>query len=202
MTATDLDPRDRTNRLALRTSLRTARETDGISQRELGERLGIDQPGVGRYERADNWRITTALRWARALNRRVVLRPTGFPTAAGRPVNWGTKNSDIQDALRDVLGAMTADGDASDDWTVAKLQSELAGIRVACGITQLRLATRIGVTVQALSLFEGADHGTSVVMAQRHARGIARCAGLPAAYLHLDLEQPEREEEDAAVPTA
>lgn len=196
----DLDDRDRFNRLALRAELRDTREAESVSQRALAARLGIDQPGVGRYECTDQWRVTTVLRWARALNRRVILRPVGFP-AATRSMYWG-KNTDIEGALHAILGSVTGSGNTGDDWTVAKLQSELAGIRGACGISQLRLADRIGVSEQALSQFEGGENGTSVVVAQRYARGLALCARLPLAYLSLTLEQPELEDTDAAIPTA
>jgi transcriptional regulator with XRE-family HTH domain len=196
----DLDDRDRFNRLALRAALRGDREAAGVSQRTLAARLGTDQPGVGRYERTDQWRITTVLRWARALDRRVVLRPVGFP-AATRPMYWG-KNTDIEGALHAILRSVTGAGEASDEWTVAKLQSELAGIRAACGISQLRLADRIGVSEQALSQFERGGNGTRVVVAQRYARGVALCARLPLAHLSLTLEQPAPEDTDAAIPTA
>lgn len=195
----DLDRRDRMRRIVLRADLRQAREDQGLSQRQLAERLGIDQPGVGRYERGDQWKITTVLRWARALSSRVVLRPSGFPPA-GRSMYWG-KNADIEGALNDILGTVhVSDPDRDDEWAVAKLLSELAGVRAACGVSQKRLAARLGISEQSVSLFEGADHGTSVAMAQRYTRALGLESGRKG-LLNVALEPaPVPEVEDAAVP--
>lgn len=187
----DLDPRDQADRLAIAAELVRIREQEArIGQRALAARLGVDQPGIGRYERGDQWRIRTVRRWARALGRTFTLTPAGFP----QPAAFWAKSTDIETALHAVLGGVVLGGDTGDEWAIANLQSELAGIRVACGVSRLRLARRLGITEQAVSLFEGGEHGASVTTAQRYTRAIARCAGRPDAHLALSLEVPVLEE--------
>jgi hypothetical protein len=61
-------------------------------------------------------------------------------------------------------------------------------------VTQGQLADQFGVSEQAVSLIEVSGHSTALVVLQRHARGIARCARLSAAHLAVRLEpQPDTE---------
>lgn len=192
----DLDERDYQVRIAIRGELRRLREEQGLSQRALGERLGIEGSGVRRLERdgVDQSRTSTVMRWARALGKELVLKPVGFPRPA--PIVRPSKSNDVDLLLSAILPDLTGDA-----WAVARMVETLTGIRVACYVSQLRLAEQLDLTDQAVSVFETSAADAALVMLQRHARAIARCSRRPDAHLAVRLEDPAPQPEtDQEVP--
>lgn len=193
----DLDERDYQTRIALRAQLRALRVDQGVSQRELGDRLGgRDGSCVRRLERqgVDQSRTSTVMRWARALGKTLALEPVGFPRPATfiRP----SKSSDVDALLSAILPGLTGD-----EWDIARMIEKLAGIRIACSVSQEKLADRLNLTEQAVSFFETSAADTALVMLQRHARGIAKCSRRPDAHLAVRLEDPAPQPEtDQEVP--
>ena len=191
----DLDERDYQVRIALRAELRALREQQGLSQHALGERMSMDGAGVRRLERqgVDQSRASTVMRWAHALGRTLVMEPVGFPRPARfvRP----SKANEVDLLLSAILPGLTGA-----EWDVARLIEKLAGIRIACYVSQLRLADRLNVTEQAVSFFETSAADTALVMLQRHARGIAKCSHRADAHLAVRLELPAPDSDDQEVP--
>lgn len=182
----DLDDRDRQTRLAIRAQLRGRREQLGMSQQALGDLMRTNPANVRRLERqgVDQSYTISVMKWARMLGLRLAITPVGFPP----PVAAGGDRAD--ELLAAVSGQIHVAGDAGDMWEVVRLMRTLVGIRVACAVSQRRMAARIGVTEQAISLVEVSGSSTALVVLQRHARGIARCSRRPEAYLDVRLEDP------------
>jgi len=187
----DLDDRDRKARASLHYELRARREALGWSQRKVAEACGIDAASVRRRERlgVDQSYAATIMRWAEVLGLRLVMRPVGFPPAAPRPLN---RIERLMATIQVEMNATTAAG-----WKSAALLADLVRLRQVCRVTQGQLADQFGVSEQAVSLIEVSGHSTALVVLQRHARGIARCARLPHAHLAVWLE-PEEEDTEVA----
>ena len=73
--------------------LRAARKKLGLSQRELGKRIGVTQAHVSKVERGTDMRLTTLLNFARYLGYEVIMVPRQgvreamiVSTLASRPV--------------------------------------------------------------------------------------------------------------------
>lgn len=181
----DLHPDDHATRDRLRRQLRALREQAGVSQRELGERMGVDQANIRRLERKGvlQSHTGTVARWARGLRHRLVLEPAGFPhpLRAGWP---GSRTPNDMVAL--VAQLVRAE---ADEWLAARTTSTLTGVRLACCVTQERLAARLDVSEQAVSVFEAGVSDSTLVLLQRYARGIARCTRTwRDGYLDVRLE--------------
>ncbi len=54
--------------------LRTRRESLGLSQRELGERMGVSRQAISQWESGCNLRLSTLVKLAEALDCRVDIR--------------------------------------------------------------------------------------------------------------------------------
>ena len=169
----DLHPDDLTARIDLRARLCSIREQAGLTTRDTATRMGVDVANFRRLERqgVTQSRYATVARWARALDHRLVLTPEGFPN----PVRWRLHDVSHRErtltALVDTYNVAALGG--HDGWAAAKLLRDLTGIRVACGISQRRLADTIGVTEQCVSLFEVSLSDPMLVMCQRYARAVA-----------------------------
>lgn len=175
----DLDDGDRRAREVLRGQLRARRELLGWSQRKTAERIGIDTASVRRRERlgVDQAYASTVLRWARALGLRLVMDPVGFPP---------TPAADVDDLLAAIGGELSPGTSAA--WQTVAVMENLVRLRLACRVTQRQLADVFGTTEQAVTLVETSGSTNALVVLQRHARGIARCAWLPGAHLSVHLE--------------
>jgi transcriptional regulator with XRE-family HTH domain len=178
----DFSRRDEGARRDLKVRLLSERHRQRLGQRAVAARLGIDQRVFSGWEKRDQWRMTTVMRWARALDMQFKAVPTGFPepehaTRKGRA-------ADIDDALIDLLANV---GTRGDEWDVARLQSRIATLRAGCGVTQKQVADILSVTPQAIGEFECGSRGALLVNAQRHTRAVAQAAGLESAYLALTL---------------
>lgn len=177
----DLDPADLAARTVLRGQLVARRVQLGWPQRKTAELGWFDPSALRRLERVglDRGYAGTGIRWARALGLRLVLKPCGFPP----PPAGG-----VDDLLAAVAAGMSPGRGAQ--WQVAAVRDELVRIRVVCQVLQTDLARRFGVSSAAVSLIE--QTGSSLVVLQRHARGIGLCAGLPRAHLRVHLEDPDK----------
>ena len=180
----DVDPRDHQTRVDLRTQLVAVRHQRGISATTLAQALRTEASNVRRDERIGvvNARVVTIMRWADTLGYTLRWEPVGFPEPAPRARN--TRDKDLDELLAAVMPALRG----TDEIAVTGLVEVLARIRVACGITQARLAQVCGITESAVSAFENAINQPTLSLVQRHARGVAQLAGLPDAYLRVWLE--------------
>ncbi len=178
----DLSPADRDARIDVRTRLRARRIELGLSQRQLGRRLGYEAANIRRLERegVDQSYTVTVMRWARALDMQLGLTPVGFP----RP---GYYYRDMVAAMVTAM-ATAGPGEAEDAAEVAGLVQQLVALRIACGVSQDQLAKRIGTTDKNVSLIETAGSATALVVLQRHARAIGKCAARPEAHLAVTLQ--------------
>jgi transcriptional regulator with XRE-family HTH domain len=176
----DLDPRDRQARAALHTQLRARREILGFSQRKTAELIGVDASRVRRRERlgVDQAYTATVLRWAHALGLRLVMEPVGLPRPPARAV--------VDDLLAAIGSEMTPATAAA--WQAASIMEDLMRTRTAARVTQRQLGDLFGTSEQAVALIETSGSSTTLVVLQRHARGIGRCAWLPEAHLSVHLE--------------
>lgn len=153
---TDLDPRDRDMRLALRDSLVARRLAKGLSQDRLAARLGIDQAAVSLVETGESWRLVTVQRWCRALGWNLSLRP-----------NWAGGEDPAVDAFRPV------DPDRADAWDQAALADALRVARIAVGMTQAQVGQRLGTGDQAVRHIEKVGNGGLLFMTpQRYCRAL------------------------------
>jgi len=183
-TVVDLDDRDLAVRDALRLELTALRLAAGLSQRQVAIAMGSEASLVRGLERAGvlQSRTGTVLRWARALGKRVIIEPVGFPPPAKQ--RWPSRSAGVEGLLATIAQTEWAD---RDEWVAAGIAADLAGIRVACGITQTELADVLGISEQAVSILETAGTDTMLVVLQRYARGLARCSRRPDAHLHVRL---------------
>lgn len=184
-TIPDLDERDFTVRDQLRQQLRQLREDQGISQRELAERIGCDASGIRRLERQGvlQSRLGTTIRWAGGLRHTLVTEPVGFPPP--RRV-WRPPAATGVDAILAML--VHTEGITGDDWAAPRLIGTLVGIRVACGVTQRELAGRLHLSEQAVSFMETATMDSALVVVQRYARAVAVCSQWRSGYLGVWLQ--------------
>lgn len=184
-TIADLHPDDAAARETLRTQLRAVRETAGLSQRQLGERLGTDQANIRRLEQQGvrQSRTGTVARWARALGHELVLEPVDLPSPSlfRRP----SRASGVDEILTAILHGPELTGP---EWKAAHVMAQLIGIRNAAGVTQHALAARLGLTYQAIAFTEQATADTALVVLQRYARGIAQCSRYRTGRLDVRLE--------------
>lgn len=173
----DLDDSDRQARAVLHGQLRARRELLGWSQRKTAERIGVDTTSVRRRERVgvDQAYAATVLRWARALGLRLVMDPVGFPP---------TPEEDVDDMLAAIGRELSPATSAA--WQTVAVMHHLVRVRIGCQVTQRQLGEVFGISDQAVVLVE--TSAAALVVLQRHARGIARCAGLAGAHLSVHLE--------------
>lgn len=181
----DLHPGDFTARDHIRWQLREIRRRGGITQRELGDRLGVDQSNIRRLERAGvlQSRTSSVVRWARALGHELKLEPALLP--APIPLRRPSRSRDADEMLAILVHSA---GLAGDDWRAARLVADLTGIRIAAGVTQQRLADRLGLSLQAISYLEASTVDNAIVVLQRYARGVAQCSRWRHGRLEVWLE--------------
>jgi transcriptional regulator with XRE-family HTH domain len=188
----DLHPDDYTTRIELRAQLRRIREAAGLSQRDMKPLLGFDQGTISKMERlgVEQAKTATVARWARALGHRLTLTPTGFPP----PVRW-RRQSRGNDPVAGLLSALAGTGagegavfGGSDEWLAARTLNDLVGIRVACAVSQERLAQVLGISEAAISLTELGTADNQLVTLQRYARAVARVSRYRCGYLAVSLD--------------
>jgi transcriptional regulator with XRE-family HTH domain len=150
----DLHPDDLATRRRLAADLRAARVAAGLSHSDLANRLGIRKADIGRMETRLTWRMDTLYRRARAISRVLAL------SIDGRPVN-GFGAADL----------------------CSQAMSRIVVARACAGLTEADIADRLGVTPQAVRMWDRCTNPTLVAL-QRH----ARAADVP---LTVALELPD-----------
>jgi hypothetical protein len=197
----DLHPDDLTARLQLGAALVRIREDTGTSRAQVASRIGGVHPSnLGRLERTGigQSRTCTVGNWARALNHQLTLTPVGFP----RPHRWYpyelAPTIRAVHALLDTHNVAAFGGPVG--FHVAHVVRDLIGIRVACGVSQAKLADWLGVSEQNISLFETSFKDTILANLQRYARGLAQASRHRAGFLELGL-YPAGEQPAPGTPT-
>lgn len=194
----DLDPADYTARIELRARFRLLREQAGLSQREFGKLTGQQQGTVSKFERTgvDQAMTSTIARWARWLDHRLTLTPVGFP----RPVRWRRQSDRGADLLAALVTThnVAAFGGA-DGWMAASTLYDLVGIRVACGVSQERLAQVLGISEQSISLTERGFADNQLATLQKYARALARASRHRGGHLTIGLDPIDQPQHDTSV---
>lgn len=165
----DLDPQDAQLRANLADTLRVSRETRGISLRQVGDVLGITGPAVHSLERRLTWEARTIMRYSRAV---------------GFRIEWRLHDLELPDD-GDVMTVILATGDTS----TPERQDRVHWRTVCYDLTRIRRATltatefgaQLGIHENAVHHWEANPDGSTVVSAQRHARGLG---GALAWWLH------------------
>jgi len=156
----DLDPDDARRRSELIDQLRAAREAAGLSRRNVADRLGVTAPNINAIEGRTTWQARVIARYARAL---------------GRRIEWQLEDLTIPDD-DDVMALIIAAGDTStpdraDRVAWRALCNDLVRIRRAT-YSVVDMAQRIGIHENAVHHWESHPDGSSIITAQRHARGL------------------------------
>lgn len=157
----DLHPEDAIARDQLATRLVQARASAGLTQRELGDRLGVDFHAVYNLERGRRWLARRAQAWARGLDLRLGLRVQGLEVP------------DDDDALAALYAAqqpMTAE--AEDRLALRELFNNLARIRRARHVSQKEMGRRMGLGPTRVSQQEAEPDGALLLTAQRYTRAL------------------------------
>lgn len=155
----DLHADDLDTRLRLINHLREIREADGVSTADLDAALGVAHGTVHGLERRTSWEARTLLRYARAVGRRITfdlhgIEPPGDDVYALTLAFGDTSTPERQDRVH---------------WR--QVCHELRQARRS-RFTAVAMAARLGVTENAVHYWEANPDGSSLISAQRHARGL------------------------------
>ncbi len=179
----DLDPEDRSIRIALGRTLRQIRDVDNISIRRIADRVGVAPAAVRNVEQHHNWTARIISRHARALDWRIEWVVDGLTVPTDD----------------DIMAVIVAAGDTSTPERADAVHwrttwNNLRRIRRGT-CTAIRLASILGVTDNAIHYAETNPDGTTVITAQRHARALggrlgwrlhpARYAGRPVSFTEV-----------------
>lgn len=151
----DLHPDDRHVRINLRDMLIQRRIDLGLTQTDLGRRIGASKQGVGFIERNETWRLVNIQRIARGLGWRLALEPEGLPT----------------DPLAGIGGFRPAGPDRADRWDQQALIAALIYARTALGLSQAAVGERLGIGMRSVSAFENAE-ALMFITPQRYCRAL------------------------------
>lgn len=96
--------------------VRAAREMKGLTQSDLGSRIGQPQSAVSRIERGGDLRLSTLLEMARVLEMEPMLIPKHLVPAVGALVKHATEQSDVpaSDANIPLVGGAPEDAEDSE----------------------------------------------------------------------------------------
>lgn len=162
-TPPDLHPDDPEIRLSLRDMLVDTRRAHGMSQRDLGLRLGKAATTITLMEANPMWRISTVQHWAAALGQRLVLHPDCLPPD------------------EEVYLLRPADPESALAFDRRMFVLALRDARRWMGITQRRLGERLGISENGVAEIEK-GHDVLLVTAQRYCRAVG-------ASLLVELEE-------------
>jgi DNA-binding XRE family transcriptional regulator len=157
----DLDPADTQLRQHLIDELRGSREHRQITLKAVADLLGCSATNVHTIEHRTTWSARTLARYGRAL---------------GWRIEWVMSDLQLPDD-GDVMAIVIAAGDTStperqDRVAWRAVCNDLVRIRRATH-TAVEMARRIGIHENALHHWEANPDGSSIIAAQRHARGLA-----------------------------
>lgn len=159
-TPTDLHPDDLAARDRLAVQLRALRVDAGLTQKQLGERLGVTKDNVSMAELAREWRVASVQQRARALGYRLTLTIEGLTVP------------DDGDLLAAVYAAQRpTDPAAADRLLLRTVVNDLARIRRHRMAAEFmgRLMRR---SESSVFLFERQPDGVLLVTAQRFTRAL------------------------------
>lgn len=96
--------------------VRAAREMKGLTQSDLGSRIGQPQSAVSRIERGGDLRLSTLLEMARVLEMEPMLIPKHLVPAVGALIGHATEQRNIpaQDANIPLVGGAPEDAEDSE----------------------------------------------------------------------------------------
>jgi DNA-binding transcriptional regulator YiaG len=156
----DLHEDDLASRIALAGQLRGARAARGFSAADLAETLGVTAAAVYAFERRTSWEAATVMRYARATGGRVTFHLEGLELP---------DDGDIMSLIYGAVSAATSSQEDQAHWR--QVCSDLRRIRRATH-TAIGFAKILGVNENAVHYWEANPDGSSIIAAQRHARGL------------------------------
>lgn len=153
-TPLDLHPDDASIRENLRDVLINTRRRKGMSQLDLGGRLNFgSKRTASQMELRPHWKVGTLQRWAAALGQRIIVWPECLPP---------------DDAL---FLFRPADHAAAMDFDRRAFIDALADARRWVGLSQRRLADRLGITDAGVAQTEKSPD-VLLINAQRYCRAL------------------------------
>lgn len=162
---TDLHDDDLRSRLRLIDELRAVREDRGVSTKDLDAAFGVCDGTTRAMERRTTWEARTVFRYARALGRRLTFHLDNIDTP------------DDDDIVAIVLAAGdTSTPERADRVHWRQVCNELRRARRATH-TAVAMAARLGVRETAVHYWEANPDGSTIISAQRHARGLGGTLG-------------------------
>ncbi len=161
----DLSPTDTLVREELASTLRTFRQARGITRRQVADALGVTAPVVHDLEGRITWTGRTIMRYARAV---------------GYRIEWLIRDLVALDD-DDVMAVILATADQSTPERADRVQwrilcYDLVRVRRAT-TTAATFGARLGIHENAVHYWEANPDGSSVIAAQRHARGLGGSLG-------------------------
>lgn len=172
---TDLHEDDLKSRILLIGELRDVREERGVSTTDLDTAFGVAHGATRAMERRTSWEAATVFRYARALGRRLTFHVHDIVAP------------DDGDVMTIVLAAGdTSTPERADRVHWRQVCNELRRARRA-KLTAVAMGARLGVKENAVHYWEANPDGSSIISAQRHARGLDGRLGwtLDAAPVHI-----------------
>jgi hypothetical protein len=174
----DLDPADGLLRDSLIGTLRASYQARGVVRRQVAEQLGVTTTAVYALEQRTTWEARTIMRYARTV---------------GWRIQWQLHDLTVPDDDGDIVAAIIQAGDTSTPERADRVHwrgicNDLVRSRLAA-TTAVDMARRLGVHENAVHYWEANPDGSSVIAAQRHARGLGGALGwrlhpVPTPLLH------------------
>lgn len=165
----DLHPDDHRARLILRDQLRVVRREQNVTLDGLGARMGMSRNAAADMHYRPSWQVARAQAWSRALCHQFRLTPTGLTVP------------DTYDVRADLLTVAVPVDDADEDRLhLLGVCDGLVRVRLHQGLTTQAMADLLGVTDNAVRLWETHPAGSLVRTVQRYTRALG-------GVLRLDL---------------
>lgn len=160
----DIDDGDRRQRSRLARNLIRSRQRLGLTQDDLGSRLGVTGAAVRSMEHRLTWEARTVQAWARALDRELHLELVGITVPTDCDIPTLTYELALEAPLTD-----PADIDLL---RLRLTHRRLLRSRWAAGITDVQMGQRLGIGDNAVRHFDQHPDGTTLIGLQRYARAL------------------------------
>jgi DNA-binding transcriptional regulator YiaG len=157
---TDLHEDDLAMRIALADELREIREARGIDTGDLAAILGVTRTAVRALERRTSWEAPTIMRYARPIGRRIEFYLDGLEVP---------EDDDVISVIYAAIEPSSPEQEDKAHWR--RICNDLRRIRRA-NHTAVSFARTLGVNENAVHYWEANPDGSSIISAQRHARGL------------------------------